>query len=166
MAELAVRVSVRQPQLGDVRSLESAEIVCFKDPWPGQFFASELFAPGRFHRVLVNQAGELAAYLFSAWQYLDLHILKVAALPEYRRCGLAHRLMALAERHAAEMCGDTITLEVRTDNEVAINLYTHLGYNHVGIRRRYYTDGEDALVMTKDVRSLEATGRPSSNFEF
>ena len=158
MAELAVRVSVRPPQPGDVRSLESAEIECFKDPWPAQFFVSELFAPGRFHRVLVNPAGELAAYLFSAWQYLDLHILKVAALPGYRRSGLAKRLMGMAERHAVEMCGDTITLEVRTDNDVAINLYRELGYSHVGVRRRYYADGEDALVMSKDVVTLDDHG--------
>jgi len=160
MAEPALRVSVRPPQPGDVRSLENAEKLCFKDPWPGQFFASEMFAPGRFHRVLTGPSGELVAYLFSAWQYLDLHVLKVATLPGYQRCGLASRLMAMAEQHACEMCGDTITLEVRTDNHIAINLYRSLGYRHVGLRRGYYADGEDALVMTKDIRPPD---HPSAN---
>jgi ribosomal-protein-alanine N-acetyltransferase len=165
MAEPAVRMSVRLPQPGDVRSLEDTEELCFKDPWPGHLFASELFAPGRFHRVCVNPSGKLVAYLFSAWQYLDLHVLKVATLPEYQRCGLARRLMAMAESHAAEMCGDAITLEVRTDNAAAIALYRELGYSHVGHCHQYYADGEDAIVMTKDVRTLEAPERLSSDFQ-
>jgi ribosomal-protein-alanine acetyltransferase len=140
------------PRPGDIRALERAERLCFPDPWPGQYFASELFAPGRYHRLLVAPAGELAAYLFAAWQYLDLHVLKIATLPPYRRSGLARQLMAMAEQHVLEMGGDTITLEVRTANRVAITLYEQLGYEQAGRRRHYYADGDDALVMTKDLR--------------
>jgi ribosomal-protein-alanine N-acetyltransferase len=147
MSEL--RVSTRSPTPGDVRWLEQAEAACFTDPWPGQFFLAELFAPGRFHRVLVDPAGRLVAYLFAAWQYLDLHILKVATLAEHRRCGLAGRLMALAEEHALDVGGETLTLEVRPTNVAAIALYEQLGFLHVGLRPAYYPDGEDALVMTK-----------------
>lgn len=158
MAEPAVRVSVRMPQPGDVQALERAERLCFEDPWPGQFFASELFAPGRFHRVLVDPAGDLIGYLFSAWQYLDLHVLKIATLPHYRRLGLARRLMAMAEDHVVEMGGDSITLEVRTSNGPALALYDVLGYRRVGRRRNYYPNGEDAIVMTKNVQLLDPRG--------
>jgi ribosomal protein S18 acetylase RimI-like enzyme len=127
--------------------------VCFIDPWPAQFFVSELFAPGRFHRVMVDPSGGLVAYLFSAWQYLDLHVLKVATLPPHRREGLARRLMGMAERHVVEMGGDGITLEVRTTNTTAIAMYEALEYCVAGRRTRYYVDGEDALIMTKRVVS-------------
>jgi ribosomal protein S18 acetylase RimI-like enzyme len=125
--------------------------VCFIDPWPGQFFISELFAPGRFHRVMVDPAGELVAYLFAAWQYLDLHVLKVATLPQHRREGLARSLMEMAENHVLENGGDTITLEVRSSNAVAIAMYEALGYSLAGRRTHYYVDDEDALIMTKRV---------------
>jgi ribosomal-protein-alanine N-acetyltransferase len=154
MAEPAARVSVRMPQLGDVEALELAERVCFEDPWPGQFFASELFAPGRFHRLLSNPTGDLVGYLFSAWQYLDLHVLKIATMPPYRRAGLARRLMALAEDHVVAMGGDSVTLEVRTSNDPALALYDALGYQRVGCRRHYYPNGEDAIVMSKNVQPL------------
>jgi len=155
MAEPAIRLSPRAPRPGDVRALEQAERLCFPDPWPGQFFVSEIFAPGRFHRVLVDPAGELVAYLFSAWQYLDLHVLKVATLPHFRRAGLARRLMAMAERHACRMGGDTITLEVRTDNQPALSLYQALGYVLAGRRRHYYADGKDAIIMSKRIDQIE-----------
>ena len=91
----------------------------------------------------------MVAYLFCAWQYLDLHVLKVATLPRFRRAGLARRLMALAENHAVEMAGESLTLEVRVSNTDAIALYEALEYQQVGTRTSYYQDGEDAVVMTK-----------------
>jgi len=97
----------------------------------------------------VSATGELAAYLFTAWQYLDLHILKVATLPAFRRRGLGGRLMRVAEEHAVEMAGESLTLEVRPGNAAAIAMYESLGYRSAGIRPGYYSDGSDALVMTK-----------------
>ncbi len=145
------RLSIRAPQPGDVRALEAAERECFPDPWPGHFFLAEVLAPGRFQRVLVDGAGRLGGYLFAAWQYLDLHVLKVAVLTPWRRLGHARWLMELAEEHARLKGGETVTLEVRVSNLPAIALYESLGYERVGRRRRYYGDGEDALVMTRQV---------------
>jgi hypothetical protein len=79
---MSERVLVRPPQIGDARALAKAELVCFSDPWPPQFFVSEILAAGRFNRLLVDPADTMVAYLFCAWQYLDLHVLKVATLPE------------------------------------------------------------------------------------
>ncbi len=145
------RFSVRPPQPGDARDLENADLLCFPDPWPGQFFVSEILADGRFNRLMVDPAGRMVAYLFCAWQYLDLHVLKVATLPDFRRTGLARGLMQLAEHHAVEMSGESLTLEVRRDNRSAIALYEELGYTSQGIRPRYYPNGDDALIMTKMV---------------
>jgi ribosomal-protein-alanine N-acetyltransferase len=149
------RVSVRPPQLGDARALAEAELVCFSDPWPPQFFVSEILADGRFNRLLVGPGGNMVAYLFCAWQYLDLHVLKVATLPQYRRAGLARRLMMLAEDHAVETGGESLTLEVRESNTDAIALYEELEYEQVGPRPAYYQDGEDAVVMTKRILNSE-----------
>jgi ribosomal-protein-alanine N-acetyltransferase len=42
-----------------------------------------------------------------------------------------------------------VTLEVRTSNQTAQNLYHKYQFEMVGQRRRYYRDtGEDALIMT------------------
>ena len=152
---MSERLSVRPPQLGDARALAEAELVCFSDPWPPQFFVSEILADGRFNRLLVDAGGTMVAYLFCVWQYLDLHVLKVATLPQFRRAGLARRLMALAEDHAVEMAGESLTLEVRQSNSDAIAMYLSLEYEQVGVRTAYYQDGEDAVVMTKRLLNSE-----------
>ncbi len=145
----APRTSMRAIQPGDIRALAAAEVDCFDDAWPESYVASELFAPARFHRVLVDPGGILAAYLFSAWQYLNLHILKVATLPAFRRFGLGTKLMLVAEEHTREMGGETLTLEVRVTNVAAIGLYESLGYERNVVRPGYYADESDALTMTK-----------------
>ena len=152
---MASRFLVRPPQLGDARDLAEAELVCFSDPWPPQFFVSEILAEGRFNRLLVDQGNNMVGYLFCAWQYLDLHVLKVATLPQHRRNGLANRLMDLAEKHVEEMSGESLTLEVRASNLGAVALYEFMDYERVGNRRAYYQDGEDAVVMTKRIRNSE-----------
>ena len=68
--------------------------------------------------------------------------------------------MALAEDHVAEMGGDTITLEVRQSNQPALTLYDALRYRRVGFRRHYYADGEDAIIMTKEIRNFDEAGLP------
>lgn len=153
-ADVSGRFSVRPPQIGDARILAEADIECFPDPWPAQFFVSETLADGRFNRLLVDPAGRMAAYLFCAWQYLDLHVLKVATLSAFRRSGLAGQLMKLAESHAEAMSGESLTLEVRRENLPAITLYEKLGYTCRGVRPRYYPNGDDAMIMTKRVRDL------------
>ncbi len=45
----------------------------------------------------------------------------------------------------------SIRLEVDIRNRVAINLYEELDYKVAGIIKGYYSDGGDALVMTKSL---------------
>ena len=42
-----------------------------------------------------------------------------------------------------------MTLDVRVSNEKAIRLYQKNGFIQVNVSKRYYPDGEDALVFTR-----------------
>lgn len=42
-----------------------------------------------------------------------------------------------------------ICLEVRVSNMIAQSLYLKLGFINTGIRKKYYSNGEDALLFTK-----------------
>ncbi|MCK5377772.1 MAG: ribosomal protein S18-alanine N-acetyltransferase [Acidobacteria bacterium] len=151
MSRFTERVALR----GDQAALEEAERECFSDPWPGRFFAAEMEGSRRYCRVLVDAGGQLAAYTFCAWQFLDLHVLKIATRPGFRRQGLALRLMESAEAYVAREGGETVTLEVRRSNVGAQALYSAIGYSYAGTRPGYYADGEDGLVMTKMFNASE-----------
>ena len=77
------------------------------------------------------------------------YVTNVAVLPEYRRQGIAQKL--ILKELENEM--DFITLEVRKSNAPAINLYQKMGFENVGIRPRFYTaPDEDAVIMTKNIK--------------
>lgn len=135
---------------GDETAVMEVELECFADAWPLSFFVSETIAEGRFHRLLIEANTErVATYLLSAWQYLDLHVLNLGVRKEFRRKGLATRLMSRAEEEMLRQGGESIILEVRESNQPARQLYLSLGFEEIGCRPGYYGDGENAVVMQK-----------------
>jgi ribosomal-protein-alanine N-acetyltransferase len=54
-----------------------------------------------------------------------------------------HTLIAHAVEHRSRL----VLLEVRRTNRPAMRLYRSLGFTAIGVRRRYYGDGEDAIEM-------------------
>ena len=78
----------------------------------------------------------------------DLNLLAVQA--EYRRKGIAARLVKELEIQAKRLGIRCYTLEVRTGNASAIAFYTRLGFEQVGRRKNYYVKPvEDALLLRK-----------------
>jgi ribosomal-protein-alanine N-acetyltransferase len=79
------------------------------------------------------------------------HIVSVAILPEYRRKGLGHAILAEALKGMREYNVKEGYLEVRVSNQPAIDLYTKLGFSISKTSRHYYKDGEDAYIMVKEI---------------
>jgi len=147
MAALAQGFLIRPAHAEDVAAVAKLEAEVFPDPWPAHLYLQEVDQPLRFQRVVYTEAGYLAAYLFACWQVDELHVLKVATHPLHQGKGLATTLLAEALTEAQRSRARGLVLEVRPSNRRAYQLYRHLGYDVIGRRPRYYTDGEDALVM-------------------
>ncbi len=84
------------------------------------------------------------------------HIVSIAVLPEHRMKGIGTALMLQALKNMVlhYNCQETY-LEVRVSNEKAINLYKKLGYKEVRRIPLYYLDGEDASVMSQELKLEE-----------
>ncbi len=80
------------------------------------------------------------------------HIVSLAVLPEYRRRGIATKLLEAALRTLRDEYGAReVYLEVRVSNEPAINLYKKMGFRIIHVIPRYYADGEDAYLMAREL---------------
>lgn len=77
----------------------------------------------------------------------QVQILKVATVPAMRRCGIARSLLARIASDARDLGAKSCSLEVRASNESAQALYRALGFESIGMRPRYYSDREDAVIM-------------------
>ena len=131
--------------LNDLRQLERA---CFpKDSWPLWDLIGVLTLPSVVRlkamaddRMVGFVAGDIRRSENTAW------IATIGVLPEYRRRGIASRLLAAVE---GQVKTARIRLSVRMSNQPAILVYQRLGYQRVGNWPGYYQDGEDALVLEK-----------------
>jgi ribosomal-protein-alanine N-acetyltransferase len=120
------------------------EAVCFDDPWPVAEYEGLLRA-GLIEVELLESEGEPVAY--AVFQLLpgESELLRLGVAPRARRLGLGRRLLAESLARLRGSGRGACHLEVRTDNAAARALYEGLGFRAVGLRKRYYTDGADAL---------------------
>ena len=76
------------------------------------------------------------------------HVVSFAVLEEYRSKGIGKKLVEQSiEGMKIKKCNESY-LEVRTDNQAAINLYEGLGYSKIATLNTYYKDGKNAFLMS------------------
>jgi ribosomal-protein-alanine N-acetyltransferase len=139
-------IKIRRLGYSDLPQVIAIERRAFPTPWSLAMFVLELSKPsGVCLAASIDDA--LAGYLICS-RYDDVwHLMNVAVDPSRRRRGVASALLAEMLERAGHGQG-RYTLEVRTSNEGAIDLYRRFGFTAAGMRRRYYQDtGEDALIM-------------------
>jgi ribosomal-protein-alanine N-acetyltransferase len=77
------------------------------------------------------------------------HVVSIAVLPQGRRKGVAQALMSKAMEGMRHYNAKLCYLEVRVTNEPGVALYKKLGFEVSRTIHGYYSDNEDAYVMTK-----------------
>lgn len=144
----------------DLDQLMAIEVYSFPTPWKRGMYEQDLEGNthSRFYCIKHQTTGELAAYIGSWFIYEEAHVGTIATKREHRGLRLAEQLIAYTALGALNEGLQYVILEVRVSNLSAIKLYQRLGFEQVGLRRKYYTDtGEDALLMTcHDLQGLAA----------
>lgn len=85
-----------------------------------------------------------------AWHVADeLEIHDVATHPSARRGGVGRALVTAACAEAVARGARSAYLEVRRGNDAARALYRWAGFADGDVRRGYYDDGEDAVLMNR-----------------
>ena len=137
----------RPMQKGDVPRVAELERLCFRSPWSEKALAGELKNRLAHYRVGLLQES-IQAYGGMWIMFDEAHVTNIAVAPECRRHGYGRALMLEMIRAALLHGAANMTLEVREGNLGAQALYTSLGFENAGRRKRYYSDtGEDAFIM-------------------
>ncbi len=152
----------------DIPRLAQLELELFPQdcPYSQEAFAFELRQPYTWYFV-AEQDGEIVGYAGLAFLgtpgALEVEIHTIGVDPRVQRHGVGRALMqtgiAAADDHDAPMY-----LEVRTDNEAALGLYSACGFVRVGLRKNYYeSSGSDAYTMMRPRKSDNATRSDSTS---
>ncbi|MBN2425861.1 MAG: ribosomal protein S18-alanine N-acetyltransferase [Calditrichaceae bacterium] len=133
----------------DIDDIWNLEKKIFKDPWRKEAFEYEVNNPKISYPCVIEKDSIILGYAV-VWNFADeTHIGNFAVHPDYRHQGLGKILM----EHLLNKFSDskTMYLEVRKSNQAAKLLYESFGFRNLYVREKYYSDGEDAIVMCKDL---------------
>lgn len=140
---------IRRMRPEDISQVVVIEQESFSQPWSENSFLDTLCREDTIYLVS-EEAGEVCGYC-GLWQsFSEGEIPNVAVKKEYRRQGIAKRLLSQLFVEGERRGIDAFTLEVRASNESAISLYESLGFESAGVRPKFYTKPvEDAVIMWK-----------------
>jgi ribosomal-protein-alanine N-acetyltransferase len=171
-------IRVEEMRLSDVPEVMEIEQMAFPLPWPlhaynyellenelSYYFVARFLGPTvaeqgenlwtRLRRSLrVNRDSTVVGYGGFWVLYDEAHISTLAVETAWRQQGIGELLLLTMLERAVELRARVATLEVRTSNIPAQNLYHKYNFQMVGLRRRYYSDNnEDAFIMSTNIQS-------------
>lgn len=120
--------------------------ICLGGLWTAAGYQREIESPNS--DLLVLQAANQVIGLGCLWAILEeAHITTLAIHPDYHRQYLGQLLLTQLLQLALGRHLTHATLEVRKSNHRALSLYQKFGFQTAGERKKYYSDGENALIL-------------------
>lgn len=114
--------------------------------WTREQFYSELATAGRWIQVALGPDDRPLGYVDVAVQGRDADLMTIAVARPAQGKGVGATLLRLALDHATDAGARHMFLEVRADNS-AREFYEDHGFTAIDLRRAYYPDDADAVIM-------------------
>lgn len=143
----------------DLQEVMQINRICLPENYTDMFFM-DLYERFPLTFIVAKEEGKILGYIMSRIEIgisnfglgglvKKGHVVSIAVLPQGRRKGIASALIKAAMEGMVYYKAKQIYLEVRVTNEPGIKLYKKLGLEITRTISGYYSDGEDAYVMTK-----------------
>lgn len=147
---------LRKMRHEDLPSILDIESKNYNFPWSEGIF-KDCLKSASYSCWICEELDNIVGYSIVSMAVGEAHIMNICVDPEIQKQGVGSKLLEnmieLANKKA-----ETIFLEVRPSNKVAISLYKKRGFNEIGIRKGYYPSAngekEDAVMLALDLVSL------------
>jgi len=144
-----------RPAIADqVEQILALDQLCFGGIWTKDGYLREIDSPNTSLQLLwlpeelIAEKPKLIG-IGCLWSIVDeAHITLLGIHPQYQHQGLGMLLLNSLLQEAKERNLHHATLEVKSSNEKAIQLYKKFGFQIAGTRKNYYPKtGEDAFIL-------------------
>jgi ribosomal protein S18 acetylase RimI-like enzyme len=152
--------SLRKVEFADIYHLHNINTRCLPENYPVEFYLSIIIKYRDISWVVVDKSKPIGYILLTLEPLNKIivgedpraqsgYISSIAVMPEWRRNGLAQKLINAAIESLRAIGVMSTHLHVRVSNTGAISLYKKLGYVVISVESEYYDDDEDAFIMQK-----------------
>lgn len=119
-----------------------------RDTWSSLDIALAVLTPNTV-RLFASRGEQVVGFVVGGERQAEVGwIAAIGVIPVARRKGVGTRLLLECERRLRT---PVVRLTLRRSNTAARKLYERYGYRMKTVWSRYYSDGEDGLVMEKDI---------------
>ena len=144
---------IRRMTLQDIPAVVEIEKQCFSLPWSEKSFEESLSREDTIFLVCETEEeyeveSPIAGYMGLYLSFEEASVTNVAVSSVFRKKGCGKALVEKAKEIAKEAGAECIFLEVRKSNLPALALYKKLGFEELGVRKKFYEHPiEDAIIM-------------------
>lgn len=154
----AVPFTIRDSRPEDFEALWRMDQECFP---PGISYSRRelnvyMRRRGSFTLVAESPEGGIGGFIV-AYGGATGHIITIDVSPGVRRSGVGSLLLRAAEERLQAVGSSAVGLETAVDNVSALAFYKRHGYSVIRTWPRYYSNGVDALVMSKELRKNQTS---------
>ena len=144
-------IEVSKMYVSDLESIKENLLDDYDDFWNYSTFKNELENPNSKYIKAIS-GNEIIGFA-GIWKAVDdVHITNIVTIKKYKKQGIGSILLSKLIEISKSISGITsITLEVNSNNIPAQKLYKKFGFKNVGLRKKYYNNTDDAIIMTKEL---------------
>ena len=152
MMQLAGGDNIREMTVDDLGCVIDIEIAAYEHPWTMGIFRDCLRVGYSCWVCQLDEA--IIGYGIVMLSGAEAHVLNLCVHPDFQSRGIGRLMLNHLTQIARESGADTILLEVRQSNIIAIQLYLSAEFHELGVRAGYYPDHngrEDAIILAKSL---------------
>ena len=151
-AQLARGNNIREMTNDDLGSVIDVEVAAYEHPWTLGIFRDCLRVG--YSCWVYEDSGTVVAHGIVMLSGEESHVLNLCVHPDYQRRGIGRLMLNHLTQTSRDSGADTILLEVRQSNIIAMQLYMSADFHELGVRSGYYPDHdgrEDAIILAKSL---------------
>ncbi len=135
---------IRRATIDDAKKIAELDNRMFVDSLEYDFIYNDLASNPFAYYFVYEIEGNIIGYI-NCWVSDNTEILNFCVDDKYQKQGIGTLLYNEVEKIA----NGIISLEVRVSNLNAINFYLNKGFEKACIRKKYYSNGENAILMVR-----------------
>ncbi len=149
-----MKLEINKMQLSDLEQISDKLQQEFDDFWTPNILKQELENKNKLNSyyIVAKQNHEIVGFAGIIKVIDEIHIMNIVVKKDKRNKGIGSDLLKEIINISTKLQSKAITLEVNENNEPAIKLYKKYGFNQVGLRKKYYNNTDNAILMTLTVK--------------
>lgn len=142
-----MKIKIEKMIIDDLENIKDVLISDFDDFWNYNVLKTELLNETSYYIVAKNPENIIVGFAGVQFILDEASITNIVARKIYRHQGIGTLLLKNIILISKQKNMSSITLEVNENNSYALSLYNKLGFEKIGLRKKYYNGVDNAIIM-------------------